>query len=144
MKGIYYPIPIDFQELTKKKELPKTTLEKSIDNYIRLVLTSHFGECKFDEGFGCEIWEVDFDLLKDLTLMRDNIKTFVTEAVKLQEPRLKLTNVEVRIGNAQSASYENAVRFKRKVLIRISGHIKETNKPFTFNTQFFIGPFSYI
>ena len=57
----FYNIPIKFSDLTEKKELAKIGLGESISRLIHLIAITHFGECKFDDTFGCEIWEHDFE-----------------------------------------------------------------------------------
>ncbi len=144
MYGIYYNIPIKFQDLIEKKDLEKISIEASVVRFINLVATSSFGECKFNELFGCKMWEMDFDLLSDSNTLRDRIKNNIKDAIKMQEQRLELTDVEISIRNTQSASYNNALRMKKRINVAISGFIKKTNRPFQFNGHFFIGPLSYI
>jgi phage baseplate assembly protein W len=143
MYGIYYKTAINFQDIIEKKDLEKTSLEGSIAQYISLVVTSSFGECKFNELFGCEMWETDFDQLSDNNSLRDSIKKDIEKTIKVHESRLKLTNVEVVIGVSQIPSYNNALRLKKKVTMIIQGFIKKTNRPFNFETYFFVGPLSY-
>ncbi len=144
MYGIYYNTPINFQDLLEKKDLEKTNIESSIGKYINLVVTSSFGECKFNEMFGCKMWEMDFDLLSNSNTLRDRIKNDVKEAIKMHENRLDLTEVEIIIKDAPAASYNNALRMKKRIHVIISGFIKKTNRPFNFKGHFFVGPLSYI
>lgn len=143
MYGIYYKIPIPFKELVQKKEIEKTTLENSIAQYLNLILTSSFGECKFNERFGCKIWEIDFDLLADNTTLKEKIKTDVTDALWLHETRLQLKEVTVTLSETKATAYNNSYRMKKQVAIRVYGHIKKTNRPFDFYSHFFVGPLSY-
>jgi phage baseplate assembly protein W len=144
MYGIYYKTPINFKDLIVKKEVEKTNLEHSIAQYINLVATSSYGECKFDEMFGCKIWEMDFDLLSDQNTLKDNIREALKNAIKLHEYRLELTEIEVSITEAKAASYNNNMRMKKKINIVINGNVKKTNRPFNFYGYFFVGPLSYI
>ncbi|HKX86885.1 MAG TPA: GPW/gp25 family protein [Flavobacterium sp.] len=144
MYGIYYKTPINFKDLIGKKEVEKTNLEHSIAQYINLVATSSYGECKFDEMFGCKIWEMDFDLLSDQNTLKDNIREALKNAIKLHEYRLELTEIEVSITEAKAASYNNNMRMKKKINIVINGNVKKTNRPFNFYGYFFVGPLSYI
>lgn len=144
MYGIYYKTPIDFKDLMAKKEIDKTNLEHSIAQYINLVATTSFGECKFDELFGCKIWEMDFDLLWDQNTLKDKIKEALKNAIKKHEYRLELTEIEVSITEAKAASYNNNLRMKKKVNIVVNGNVKKTNRAFNFHGYFFVGPLSYI
>ena len=71
MKGLYYKLPLDFQGLMKRRDIDKISIEDSIRQNIFLISTTSFGECKFDESFGSEIWEMDFDLLKSNNNLRE-------------------------------------------------------------------------
>ncbi len=144
MYGIYYKIPMNFKNLIQKKELDKTNLEHSIAQYINMVATSAYGECKYNETFGCRIWETDFDMLSDQNTMKQKIKQALIDAIKLHESRLNLKEVEVTITEDQVASMDNALRMKKKINVDISGFIKKTNRPFNFYGYFFVGPLSYI
>lgn len=144
MYGIYYKTPIDFKDLMAKKEIDKTNLEHSIAQYINLVATTSFGECKFDELFGCKIWEMDFDLLWDQNTLKDKIRDALKNAIKKHEYRLDVTEIEVSITEAKAASYNNNLRMKKKVNIVVKGNVKKTNRAFNFHGYFFVGPLSYI
>ena len=117
MKGIYYKLPIDFEGLIKKQDLAKIALEDSISQSIYTLMTTSLGECKFDETYGCELWDSDFDLLKS-----DNeLKVFVAQSLKKSiaqhEKRITTQDIEVTI--------------------------TETNRPYTFKNSFFVSPLSY-
>lgn len=143
MYDTYYKTPLKFKDLIEKKDLEKVSLEYSIAQFINIVITSSFGECKFNEIFGCKIWETDFDLLSDPNTLKDRIKNDVKVAIKMQENRLDLTEVEISIGNVKAASYNNSYRIKKRITIEIKGFIKKTNRDFSFITKFFVGPLSY-
>ena len=97
MKGIYYKLPIDFGGLMKKQDLAKIALEDSISQSIYTLMTTVFGECKFDETYGCELWDTDFDLLKS----DDELKVFVAKSLKnsiiQHEKRIFLQDIEIKI-----------------------------------------------
>ncbi|MCT6869882.1 GPW/gp25 family protein [Apibacter sp.] len=144
MYGIYYNTPINFKQLIEKRDVEKTNLDKSIAKYINLIVTSSFGECKFNEMLGCKIWEMDFDLLSDTNSLRDKFKNDIKEAIIVNESRLNLLEVDVIIGVGQNPSYNNSIRLKKKVTMKIEGLIKKTNRPFNFYGHFFIGPLSQL
>lgn len=144
MYGIYYKVPMNFKDLMQKKELEKTNLENSVAQYINMAVTSSYGECKYNESFGCKIWETDFDILSDHNTMKQNIKKALTDTIKSLEKRLDLKEVEVTISEDRVASLDNILRMKKKVNVNIDGYILKTNRPFNFYGYFFLGPLSYI
>lgn len=144
MQGTFYKIPIEFGKIFQKQELPKSSIEDSIAHYINLVATSSFGECKFDESFGCNFWETDFDLLVDYSALKNKIAQDLSDSIKLHETRLKLTEVVVQIREGSIDSPSASVRMKKKVYIQIKGFIIKTDRPFQFQGFFYLGPLSYL
>ena len=142
MKGIYYKLPIDFGGLMKKQDLAKIALEDSISQSIYTLMTTVFGECKFDETYGCELWDTDFDLLKS----DDELKVFVAKSLKnsiiQHEKRIFLQDIEIKISE-QNLGEINKKRIKKKVLVSIKAIVLETNRPYTFKNSFFVSPLSY-
>lgn len=143
MKGAYYSSPLIFQDLISKKELEKTNIDNSIAQHINLIITTSFGEVKFNEVFGCKIWDSEFDLLIPPKILKENIKKEIKDAVIHYEPRLEVQEVVVTIDDSHAISYNNGKRIKRKVNVIINGSVRLTNRPFKFYSHFFIGPLSY-
>ncbi|MCS3532778.1 GPW/gp25 family protein [Chryseobacterium sp. JUb7] len=142
MKGIYYKIPIDFGAVTEKKDTEKISIDSSIAQQIFLIATTSLGECKFDESFGSEIWEMDFDLLKSDNILREFIINSLKKAITIHEKRLQLGDVEVHI-NDENIGGIGKKRMKKRVAVAIKGLVLETNRPFLFQNSFFVGPLSY-
>ena len=142
MQGVYYKVPFDFESLTEKKDADKIALDNSISQNIFLIATTSFGECKFDETYGSEIWEMDFDLLKSDNSLKEFITDTLKKSISMHERRMKLEDVEVII-NDHNLGTLGKKRMKKRVSISIKGLILETNRPFMFNNSFFVGPLSY-
>lgn len=142
MKGIYYKLPIDFGGLMKKQDLAKIALEDSISQSIFTLMTTVFGECKFDETYGCELWDTDFDLLKS-----DNeLKTFVAQSLKnsisQHEKRITVQDIDVITTDIDLGNLGKK-RIKKKVLVSVKAVILETNRPYVYKNSFFVSPLSY-
>lgn len=142
MKGIYYKLPIDFENLIKKKELVRMTLESSIEQYVFMLMTTCFGECKFDEKYGCEIWDSDFDLLRDDNDLKNYIIKSLKETLHQYERRIDLEEIEVIVREQDFGSHQKK-RIKKKIIIHINGTILETNGSYSFQKYFFVSPLSY-
>lgn len=142
MKGMYYKIPIDFELVMHKKDAEKISIDNSIAQQIFLIATTSLGECKFDESFGSEIWEMDFDLLKSDNMLREFITNALQKAISMHEKRLQLGDVEVLVQD-QSIGRSEKKRMKKRINIIVKGLVLETNRPFLFQNSFFVGPLSY-
>lgn len=142
MKGIYYKIPIDFESIVNKKDAEKISIDNSISQQIFLISTTALGECKFDETFGTEIWEMDFDLLKTDNSLKEFIITSMKKSIVMHEKRLLLEDVEVSVKDHNLGTF-GKIRMKKRVIIAVKGQVLETNRPFLFQNSFFVGPLSY-
>lgn len=142
MKGAYYKIPFDFDNLIEKKDTDKISLDDSISQHIFLLATTALGECKFDDTYGTEIWEMDFDLMKSDNSLKEFIANALKKSIGMHEKRLVLEDVEISVQDHNLGSLGKK-RMKKKVSISIKGVILETNRSFAFNNSFFVGPLSY-
>lgn len=142
MKGIYYKIPMDFEAVINKKDAEKISIDNSISQQIFLISTTALGECKFDETFGTEIWEMDFDLLKTDNSLKEFIVNAMKKAIVMHEKRLLLEDVEVSVKDHNLGTIGKR-RMKKRVVISVKGQVLETNRPFLFQNSFFVGPLSY-
>lgn len=142
MKGTYYKLPIDFDALKQRKDLVQIPLEKSIRQHLFVLITTSFGECKFDYTYGCELWEMDFDLLKSDNELKQFIYDSVFQSVKTHEKRLFLQNIDLSISQ-ESFGNRRESRAKKKIVLSLKGLIKETNRELIYTTSFYVGPLSY-
>lgn len=142
MKDLFYKIPIDFKRLSSGEDLRKVTIEESLAQYISLIITTIFGEYKYDDGFGTVIWETDFNLLANANQLKDMIKESVHEKVKKYEKRLIVTDVTLGVSE-DTVSYETNIRVKKRLDIVVYGVIKKTNQPYYYKSSYFLAPFSF-
>jgi len=142
MKDLFYKIPIDFKRLSSGEDLRKVTIEESLAQYISLIITTIFGEYKYDDGFGTVIWETDFNLLANANQLKDMIKESVHEKVKQYEKRLIVTDVTLGVSE-DTVSYETNIRVKKRLDIVVYGVIKKTNQPYYYKSSYFLAPFSF-
>ncbi|MCY0977824.1 GPW/gp25 family protein [Chryseobacterium wangxinyae] len=142
MKGIYYKTPMNFEAIVSKKDAEKISIDHSISQQIFLISTTAMGECKFDETFGTEIWEMDFDLLKSDNTLKEFIAGSMKKSISMHEKRLLLEDVEVIVVDYNFGSMGKR-KMKKRVVISVRGQVLETNRPFFFQNSFFVGPLSY-
>lgn len=143
MNTKYYTLPLNTGKLVGRKVHNKCNLIQSISHYIHLVNTSYFGECAFDESFGCSIWLVDFDNLKSTNRLKDFIQASLYESLMKHEKRLQALRVNVRIKQEELSPNASSNSIKKRIDIRIKGKVKKTNEDFSYVEYFYIGPLSY-
>lgn len=143
MSTDYFSLPFNTKSIITNKEHSKCTIKQSIAHFIHLVTTSYFGECTFDETFGCSIWDVDFDNLSSVNKIKSVIVDSLYDSLKKHEHRLTNVSIEVSINQEEISGMEKNNMVKKKVSLRVKGKVKKTNEDFLYNEYFFIGPLSY-
>ena len=137
----YYNLPLKLGDLIEKKEHKRCTLSESVAAMIHLIAISHFGECKHDESFGCEIWEHDFESITNPQLYKEQLKESIQKTIEIYEPRLSISRVEIQIEQIEQRAGNR--RTKSRISIHVKGSLKKTNEQFVCTEKFFIGPLSY-
>lgn len=141
MNNVYYSSPLSLGNIIRKKEEPRITLKESISAWIHLLLVTHYGECKHDETFGCEIWEHDFENISNSQKFKDEIQKAILHTITLHEERLSDIKLDLQIEQVE-VMLQNR-RIKIRIGIKIKGTIRKTNEAFIHLESFFIGPLSY-
>ena len=142
MKKLYYKIPFDFKNFFEKNEFKKINLQESISQFIGMIITTTFGEYKYDNEFGSEIWETDFDHLTNINILKERIKNSLFEKIIHYEKRL--SNIEVQLNIIENKLPTNSVRIKKRLKIIITGTIQKTHEPYVFSGDYYLAPLSYI
>ena len=142
---LYYGLPVKFSDLFKKKQLPKVIVFESIVFNIRLILWSHFGENRFDESYGCSVWDQDFEVVYSDNVWKEQLSISIRDTLTKHEKRLSNIRVEATIGEQEfkNSKGETIVhRVKRKIELKIQGNFYLTNELFTTREVLFISPLS--
>lgn len=138
----YYETPFNFKRFFEKKELKKLSVRDSITQFISIIITTYFKEYTFDEEFGSEIWETDFDLLVNVNVLKEQIKYSLTDQIERYEKRL--TNIDLNVELMETLSENsNKVRLKKYLYITITGTIIKTDEQFRFTGDYYLAPLSY-
>jgi len=143
MQKNYYELPLKPSNFYSKKEHNVCNIKESIAHYVHLINTSHFGECSFDDTFGCAIWEIDFDNLKSTNKLKSLIVDSLQESLKKHEKRLGNIKVEVKIKQEEILNNDAINRIKKRIDLKVNGKVKKTNEVFSYVEYFYIGPLSY-
>ncbi|CAZ94479.1 GPW/gp25 family protein [Zobellia galactanivorans] len=138
----YYQAPFDFKRFFEKKELKKIGMRDSISQFISVIITTYFEEYTFDEAFGSEIWETDFDLLINANVLKERIKKSLKNQIETYEKRLSNIDLNVELMESLSSN-TNKVRLKKYLYITIKGTIIKTDEPFSFTGDYYLAPLSY-
>ncbi len=138
----YYQAPLNFKRFFEQKELKKITLQESISQFISIIITTCFEEYAFDDDFGSEIWETDFDLLVNTNVLKERIKRSLRNQINTYEKRLSNVNLTIDLKEDISGK-SNKIRLKKYLKIGITATIVKTDEPYSFVGDYYLAPLSY-
>lgn len=141
MSPEYYRLPMNFEDLLQRRPLARGSVQESIAEHLYLLLTTHFGESRFDPGFGCVVWQQDFEVITSMR-WEDNVQRSVEQTIAAREPRLERVRVEVGIEDFEMKGVNQRIRKRLEVVVRAVLH--RTNEPFSFRASLFIAPLSVV
>lgn len=140
----YYELPINFASLMQRnRDLPTCDMKQSIAQNLYLIITSKFKEHRYDESYGCELWDMDFELISNENLWRERIRKSVSNSVARHEIRLYDISVEIDITQDEGLlTLKDSRSVKKKLSIRIEGRVRETGELYGFSTNIYLSPLS--
>lgn len=141
MERPFLNIPIKFSDLTQKKDHARIDVKKSIHNMISLITTTSYGEVKSDPGFGCEIWEHDFENIYNTQMFKEELIESIKQSISKNEKRLKNVSVDLQLEQVEVKVANR--RVKTRIKLEVNGLIDKTNEKILHQEMFFIGPLSY-
>ncbi len=140
---IYYSLPLKLGRLCEKKDHEHCSLKESISQHLYLIITTALGDCLYDETFGCSIWDSDFNNKINDSRLKEEIKSGLCLSIKNHENRLDNLEIEISFSQALIGVGENVTCMKKKLDLKVSGRLAQTDEPFAFSGYFFMGPLSY-
>ena len=139
----FYSLPLVVDRIMRKQEHAKCSLQQSIIQHLHLILITAFGEFPADEGFGCGIWDHDFDNVTSAHKLKEFIRQSLLQSVQEHEKRLTNTRVEILLRQEEVPEGLGGFRVKKKIDVSIAGTLQSTNERFSYRDSFFVGPLSY-
>lgn len=143
MGTIYYKIPLQLQAAMGGDDLPVCDLDASIQKNLELIILTKFGEHRSNPDFGCEVWDLDFEVIVSARSWEEKLRQSLMKSITMHESRL--SNVEIGIAVTDMEKYnalKQFVEIKKRVDIHVKGVMKKTSEPFTFHTNLFLSPLS--
>jgi phage baseplate assembly protein W len=140
---VYYKTPLRLATVMEGRPLPVCDLEYSIQKNLELIIISRFGEHRSDPAFGCEIWDLDFELIVSARMWEEKLKRSLLQSLTTYEQRL--SSIEINVAITDIEKYNVLKQFtdlKKRVDIQLTGLIVKTGEPFSFHTNLFLSPLS--
>lgn len=139
----YRKLPLGLRSVIEGNKLPACDLTRSIWNNIDLIIMTKFGEHRSDPGFGCEIWDLDFELIVSETLWEEKLRQSLLKSISSHERRLINIQLTITISEFEKILYfRQSTEMKKRVDIALSGTINKTGETFNYKTNLFLSPLS--
>ena len=140
----YLKLPFRPDMLINRQEHPICTLTESIAQHLHLLVTTYYGECKFDESFGSPIWEADFENISSINTWRNKTGKELEEIIQKYENRIVSPKVNINLFQEELIDKASSSKvMKRKVELKVTARIESTSEQFEFNTLFYLSPISF-
>lgn len=143
MSFSFYKIPLKISAALAGNDLPTCDLVTSITKNLELIIMTKFGEHRSNVTFGCEIWDLDFEIIISQKLWEEKLRQSLLTSVNTHESRLSDIQLNVAITEIEKySSLRQFAEIRKRVNIKLAGVILKTGEPFTFSTNLFLSPLS--
>ena len=125
------------------EKLRHADLGRSISNNIELIIFTRKGEHRFNADYGCEIWDLDFELIVSEMQWEERFRKSLLRSIRTYERRIVQVYVNVQISEVEQFLPQRKVtEIKKKVLITIDAKMRETGERYYFGTSLYLSPLS--
>lgn len=145
MYNKHYRLPLQFSTILSKKAHPLCeNIGESIAQNIHLFILTSFNEHRFNNNFGCTLWESDFSVVPDVSNWQSNISKSLGDSIEKHERRLRNIKVKVNIDQEEFIDPldQKAKRIKKRIKIEVTGNLKRTDEKFGFSDIIYFSPVS--
>ncbi|WP_316804314.1 GPW/gp25 family protein [Pedobacter nototheniae] len=143
MSDFFYNKPFRFDNIFRGVDFQATDFGKSISNHLELIIFTRYGENRHNHDYGCEIWDLDFELIVSESMWEEKFRKSLLKSITKYESRIYQTEVEVRIAEVENVyPLRKITEIKKKVDISVRGLITTTGEKYFFNIALFLSPLS--
>ena len=143
MSIVYYKTPFQFKTVMDGHELATCDLMTSVTKNLELIIMTRFGEHRSNPSFGCEIWDLDFELIVSARLWEEKLRQSLLRSITTHESRLSDIDITVAITDIEKFNdFRRFVEIKKRVEIQIAGVLRKTGEAVNFRTNLFLSPLS--
>ena len=141
MNSIYYKIPLQLSGLLEGNELSTCDLRDSISKTLELIIMTRFGEHRHDPSFGCEIWDLDFELIVSENKWEEKLRQSLLKSITTHEHRLSDIQLSVAITEIEKFHlFKKYTEIKKRVDISLTGVLHKTGEAFKFSNSLYLSP----
>jgi len=138
-----YKKPFKLSKIFNGQDIDKQDVGASISQYIELIIFTRYGEHRFKPDFGCEIWDLDFELIISESMWEEKLRQSLLRSITQYETRIYDVDINVNIKEVNKFyPLRNVSEIKKKVEIVVSGKMQQTGENYVFTTSLFLSPLS--
>jgi len=140
----HYSLPFRPHLIIQKKRHPLCDLYLSIKQNINIIIKTQHGESRYDNEFGCFIWNKDYTTVTKVSQWQNELKSFMKGAIVKYEKRLKNVDVALKMDDIEISERfrDQPLKFKKRIVIEIHGTIHHLNEPFEHFEYLYFSPLS--
>ncbi|SEB17766.1 GPW/gp25 family protein [Pedobacter hartonius] len=141
MSNLLYSKPFKLKSIFSNHDLDTSNLGESISQNLELIIFTRYGEHRHNPDFGCEIWDLDFELVISERIWEEKFRQSLLKSITTYEPRLYQVGLEIKMTEVEKIfSGIKIAEVKKKVEIYISGRVNLTGEKYLFNTTLYLSP----
>ncbi|KPK80196.1 MAG: hypothetical protein AMS27_17325 [Bacteroides sp. SM23_62_1] len=140
----FYTIPLNTRLLIEKQKHPRCDLKDSVQMNIHLIIRTHFKEYRYDNSYGCMMWNKDYSTVTNVSQWSDEIKELMLSSIEKNELRISNVKIDLTLEDAEISEHykDHPLKLKKKITIHITGIIKYLNEPLEHFEYLFFSPLS--
>src|ERR1041385_2227677 len=124
MSVVYYKLPLQLDTAMEGYELTSCSMKESVSKNLELIIVTRFGEHRSDPTFGCEIWDLDFELIISESIWEEKLRKSLHKSITMHEYRLSEVELIVAITDVEKPNqFKQFTEIKKRVDIRLLGII---------------------
>lgn len=138
-----YKKPFALKRITQGSIAEKEDIAASISQYIELIIHTRYGEHRYMPDFGCEIWDLDFELIVSESIWEEKLRQSMLRSITRYEQRIYDTQVDVYIKEVNKFyPVRNITEVKKQVEIVVRAKVHKTGENYRFSTSLYLSPLS--
>ncbi|WP_374948627.1 GPW/gp25 family protein [Mucilaginibacter sp.] len=136
-----YKKPFRLSHVFQGNDLDKQDVGASISQYIELIIFTRYGEHRYMQDFGCEIWDLDFELIISESIWEEKLRQSLLRSINTYEKRIYDVGVDVYIKEVNKFyPLRNITEIKKQVEIIVKARIQKTGENYVFSTSLYLSP----
>lgn len=116
---------------------------ENIAQHLQLLLTTRFGENRYDDSYGNGIWETEFEKAMGNLQWEELFREAVITMVDSHEKRLRDNHVTIHAELVEKNwPLKDYTEVKKKVTVFIRSTLAGSGEKYSFKTELFLSPMS--